>query len=79
MSDAKLAVYNAALDAAIDHRLQLHRLRNDGDLAVHPYLDGLKAVRDVEAALEALRRQAGALHSRAYELSAEETTAGSQA
>jgi hypothetical protein len=68
-NEARLAVYNAAVDAALDHRVELHRLRAAGDLDVKPYLEGLRAVRDVEDTLEPLRRKAGAVGSRAYELS----------
>ena len=73
MTAARLAVLNAALDAAIDHRLTLHHARGNGDLDVRPYKDGLAAVRDVEDVLEPLRRKAGARHTRAYELSVEDT------
>jgi hypothetical protein len=75
---AKLAVYDAAMDAALDHRLELHRRRLSGDLDVKSYLDGLRAVRDVEDHLEPLRREAGATHSRAYELSLVELQAAGE-
>lgn len=77
-TDAKLTVYNTAVDAVLDHRVQLHRLRGAGDLEVKPYLDGLRAVRDVEDALEGLRRRAGAKSTRAFELSVEELAAAGE-
>lgn len=55
-----------ALDAALSVRVRLHAERQDGRISVAEYLDGLRAVRQVEQAWEALR---DAEHSRAFELS----------
>lgn len=62
-----LAALNARLDAALDERVRLHRARAAKESTVREYLDGLKAVRDVEAELEPRRRELGATHSRAFE------------
>ena len=78
MSVARLAVLDAAVDAALEHRLRLHSLRHGGDLPVAAYLDGLRACRDVEDALEPLRRRAGASCSRAFELSRGELQAAGE-
>lgn len=66
VTEAEHAVYDAALDAAIEHRLILHKLRKSAELDVPSYLAGLKAVRKVEELLEPLR---GVPSSRAFELS----------
>jgi hypothetical protein len=62
---AYTAVLDAALDAAIMHRVQLHQARKEKRIDVADYLAGLDAVRQVEAHLEPLR---DATHSRAWEL-----------
>jgi hypothetical protein len=67
-SNAALDVLNAALDAALERRVELHRDRRAGDIDVSTYLAGLRAVRDIEDHLEPLRRELGAPCSRAFEL-----------
>ena len=64
-----LAVLDAVVDVALDHRIKAHRDRKAGRLSVADYLAQLAAVREVEDRLEPLRRQAAAPVSRALELS----------
>jgi hypothetical protein len=58
-----------ALDAALDCRVELHEQRQKHAIDVPTYLEGLRQVREVEDALEPLRRGRGARTSRALELS----------
>jgi hypothetical protein len=75
VTDPRLHVLNEALDAAIECRVELHTLRNRGDLAVPEYLEGLRQVREVEDLLEPLRQKRGATQSRAFELCVDAGTA----
>lgn len=66
-----LDVLNAALDSAVDARVRLHHGNQAGVdpklLPTREYMAGLRAVRDVEDALEPLRKAAGAKGTRAWE------------
>lgn len=66
--DEKLAGINQVLDAALDQRVRLHSDRLADRTTATQYLAGLRAVREVENALEPERRRLGAAQSRAYEL-----------
>lgn len=61
-------VVDHALDTALDHRVELHQRRDAGDIDAPAYLEGLRQVREVEDALEPIRRSRGATTSRAFEL-----------
>jgi hypothetical protein len=76
MTDPRLHVLNEALDAALDCRVELHVLRNRGDLDVPGYLEGLRQVRQVEELLEPIRRELGATNSRAFEWCVDEGLVG---
>jgi len=65
-------VVDHALDTALDHRVELHHRRHAGDIDVPTYIEGLRQVREVEDALEAIRRRRGATTSRAYEITIQE-------
>lgn len=67
-SAAALRVYDVVLEAALDERVSLHRLRRGHEISVPDYLAGLEAVRNVEDILEPLRREQGAVESRAMGL-----------
>lgn len=71
-TEEKLAGINRVLDAALGQRIHLHSDRMAGLIGVPEYLAGLRAVRDVENALEPPRRELGAEHSRAFELGRQE-------
>jgi hypothetical protein len=64
---AALEILDASIDAALEWRCRLHRDRKADVLPVKTYLAGLRAVRDVEDALEPHRRKLGATSSRAFE------------
>lgn len=68
-TEEKLAGINRVLDAALDQRVHLHSDRLASRIAVPHYLAGLRAVRQVENALEVERGKLGATRSRASELS----------
>jgi hypothetical protein len=53
----------------------LHHRRHAGDIDVPTYIEGLRQVREVEDALEAIRRRRGARTSRAFELARAEKEA----
>ena len=79
MSAAARRVYDVALEAALDERVALHKLKAGGEIDTRDYLAGLEAVRHVEEHLEPLRRQHGATESRAMELVRREQQDGGQA
>jgi hypothetical protein len=66
--ETALGVINSALDSAVGNRVLLHEQRQEKAIDAPTYIAGLKAVREVEEALEPLRRALGAESSRALEL-----------
>jgi hypothetical protein len=64
----KIEAVNARLTTAVNVRVEAHRAREDGRLDVPFYIARLAWARRVEAELEPLRRTAGYVVSRAYEL-----------
>lgn len=67
VSEHALTVLDAAVDAAVHERVRLHRARKAEEIDVQGYLAGLEAVRNVEDALEPLRREQGAERARRFE------------